>query len=98
MLRGEITMVKDPELKGEHFHGNNPDMKLDFEKPSKAEIDEMNYKKPITSFKDAIPEGKPSTEEMYMGITPEIGYASQTPNVDYADDARRAKNSDRNTL
>ena len=27
-------------------------MMLDFEKPSKAEIDEMNYKKPITSYKD----------------------------------------------
>ena len=38
--------------KGEHFHGNNPDMKLYFEKPDKAQIDEMNYKKPTTSFKD----------------------------------------------
>ena len=84
-------------LKGEHFHGNNPDMKLDFEKPSKAEIDEMSYKKPITSFKDAIPEGKPSTEEMYMGVSPEIGYENQTPNVNFVDDAPRAKNSDRNT-
>ena len=45
-------MVKDKELKGEHFHGNNPDMKLYFAKPDKAEIDEMNYKKPITSYKD----------------------------------------------
>ena len=38
-------------LKGEHFHTNNADMKLDFAKPSRAEIDEMNYKKPITSYK-----------------------------------------------
>ena len=40
------------ELKGEHFHTNNPDMMLKFDKPDKAEIDEMNYKKPITSYKD----------------------------------------------
>ena len=39
---------------GEHFHGNNPDMELDFAKPTKAEIDEMAYHKPITSFKEAI--------------------------------------------
>jgi len=91
-------MVKEL-LKGEHFHMNNPDMKLDFEKPSKAEIDEMNYKKPITSFKDAIPESKPSTSEMYMGVTPEIGYDHQTPNVKFVDDKKNyAKNSERNTL
>ena len=46
-------MVKDTELKGEHFHGNNPDMMLDFPKPTKAEIDEMSYRKPITSYKEA---------------------------------------------
>ena len=40
------------ELKGEHFHSNNPDMMLKFDKPDKAEIDEMCYKKPITSYKD----------------------------------------------
>ena len=45
-------MADDPEIKGEYFHTNNPDMMLDFEKPSKAEIDEMNYKKPITSYKE----------------------------------------------
>ena len=45
-------MTDDPELKGEHFDKNNPDMMLDFEKPDKAEIDEMNYKKPITTYKD----------------------------------------------
>ena len=77
---------------GEHFHGNNPDMELDFAKPTKAEIDEMAYHKPITSFKEAIPASKPSTEEMYMG-----GYENQTPNVNFADDAPRVKNSERNT-
>jgi hypothetical protein len=40
---------------GEHFHSNNADMKLDFAKPSKAEIDEMNYKKPITSY-ESLPD------------------------------------------
>ena len=44
-------MAKDTELKGEHFHQNNADMMLDFAKPSRAEIDEMEYKKPITSYK-----------------------------------------------
>ena len=39
------------ELKGEHFHSNIADMELDFAKPSRAEIDEMEYKKPITSYK-----------------------------------------------
>lgn len=43
--------IYDTIEKGEHFHTNNADMKLDFAKPSRAEIDEMNYKKPITSFK-----------------------------------------------
>tara|TARA_R100000742_G_C4242454_1_gene61924 strand:- start:151 stop:435 length:285 start_codon:yes stop_codon:yes gene_type:complete len=64
--------------KGEHFHGNNPDMKLNFEKPDKAQIDEMNYKKPITSFK-GIEANKPDTSEMYLG-----GMAP-TLNVDYVD-------------
>ncbi len=40
------------ELKGEHFHSNNPDMMLKFDKPDKAQIDEMSYKKPITSLKE----------------------------------------------
>tara|TARA_R100000664_G_scaffold28932_1_gene40457 strand:- start:676 stop:966 length:291 start_codon:yes stop_codon:yes gene_type:complete len=39
-------------FRGEHFHKNNPDMMLKFDKPDKAEIDEMSYRKPITSFKD----------------------------------------------
>ena len=42
----------DPELKGEHFSKNNPDMMLDFEKPSYEEIQEMAAKKPTTSLKD----------------------------------------------
>ena len=45
------------ELKGEHFHKNNPDMMLKFDKPDKAEIDEMTYKKPITSYKE-LPQKK----------------------------------------
>ena len=40
-------MVKDPELKGEHFHGNNPDMKLDFAKPDEADIAAMEAKESI---------------------------------------------------
>ena len=42
----------DPELKGEHFSKNNPDMKLDFEKPSYDEIQAMAAHKPTTSMKD----------------------------------------------
>tara|TARA_R100001082_G_C4275468_1_gene121604 strand:- start:79 stop:381 length:303 start_codon:yes stop_codon:yes gene_type:complete len=90
-------MVKDI-LKGEHFHGNNPDMKLDFAKPSKAEIDEMNYKKPITSFKEAIPASKPSTEESYMGVRPDLGYVNQTPNVNFVDDKKNYAKNDRPAL
>ena len=45
-------MAKDTELKGEHFSKNNPDMKLYFEKPTRAEIDEMGYCHPITSYKN----------------------------------------------
>jgi len=43
-------MVKDPELKGEHFHGNNPDMKLDFAKPDEAGIAAMEAKKSMKGF------------------------------------------------
>ena len=86
MLRGEITMViKDPELKGEHFHGNNPDMKLDFPKPDKAEIDEMSYKK--TEVADERP--------IYM----DGADVMSTPNADYvADNKNYAKGARRNTL
>jgi len=82
-------------LKGEHFHGNNPDMKLDFEKPDKAEIDEMSYHKPITSFKDVqkseVAEGKP----IYMDGSDVM----PTPNADYiADKKNYARGSERNTV
>ena len=43
-------MVKDPELKGEHFHGNNPDMKLDFAKPDEADIAAMEAKESMRGF------------------------------------------------
>ena len=47
-----MVLKGDPELKGEHFHGNNPDMKLDFAKPNEAEIAAMESSKgwgyPIT--------------------------------------------------
>jgi len=82
-------------LKGEHFHGNNPDMKLDFEKPDKAEIDEMSYHKPITSFKDVqkseVAEGKP----IYMDGSDVM----PTPNADYiADKKNYDRGSERNTV
>jgi hypothetical protein len=82
---------------GEHFHGNNPDMKLDFAKPDKSEIDAMAYHKPVTSIKDIDTSAKPSTEEGYMGVRPELGYVNQTPNVNFVDDAPKAKNSEYNT-
>ena len=78
---------------GEHFHGNNPDMKLEFAKPDKAEIDEMAYHKPITSYKEIDTAGKLSTEDSYMG-----GYENQTPNVNFADDAPKVKNSEYDSL
>ena len=83
---------------GEHFHGNNPDMELYFAKPTKAEIDEMAYHKPITSFKEAIPASKPSTEEMYMGALPNEGYENQTPNVNFVDDKKNYQKNDRPAL
>ena len=69
--------------KGEHFHGNNPDMELNFAKPDKAEIDEMNYKKPITSYKD----GKQKGFEYMDGSE-----VMRTPNSDFiADKGNYAK-------
>ena len=86
MLRGEITMVtKDPELTGEHFHGNNPDIKLDFEKPDNAEIAEMSYRKPTTSYKDV--KRNPASEDdrpIYM----DGADVMPTPNADYAADKK----------
>ena len=81
---------KEDLLKGEHFHGNNPDMKLDFPKPDKAEIDEMNYKKPITSYKDI----KNPKEMRYMDGTS----TPYTPNVDFVDDKKNYKSSNIQTL
>jgi len=81
-------MAKENLTKDEHFHENNADMKLYFEKPDDAEIDEMNYKKPITSYKDT-----PSKEFEYMdGRT-----VMDTPNSDFMDDAPRAPGSNKST-
>jgi len=88
-------MVKDPQLKGEHFHGNNPDMKLDFAKPDKAQIDEMNYKKPITSYKDVKKTETAEERPIYM----DGADVMSTPNTDYvADNKNYAKGARRNTL
>ena len=87
-------MVKDSQLKGEHFHGNNPDMKLDFAKPTKAEIDEMNYKKPITSYKDVKKTDPAGERPIYM----DGADVMPAPNSDYvADKKNYAKGSFRNT-
>ena len=40
----------DPELKGEHCAKNNPDMKLDFSKPSEDDIAAMEAKKSMRGF------------------------------------------------
>jgi hypothetical protein len=42
--------MADPELKGEHFHKNNPDMKLDFSTVSEADIAAMEAKKTVRGF------------------------------------------------
>jgi len=70
--------------KGEHFHGNNPDMKLDFPKPDKAEIDEMSYCKPITSYKDiknpkkmVYADGESTVDE----YTPNVNFAAGTKDL-----------------
>jgi|TARA_Y100000296_G_scaffold78869_1_gene102153 hypothetical protein len=76
---------KENLLKEEHFHGNNPDMKLDFSKPDRAEIDEMNYKKPITSYKDI----RNPKEMRYMDGTS----TPDTLNVDFIDDKSNYKSS-----
>ena len=39
-----------PELKGEHFAKNNPDMKLDFSTVSEADIAAMEAKKSVRGF------------------------------------------------
>ena len=56
-------------------------------KPTKEQIDKMNYKKPITSFKDVkkslAADGKP----MYMDGSDVM----PTPNVDFVDDPKTKK-------
>jgi hypothetical protein len=90
-------MVKDTELKGEHFHGNNPDMMLDFPKPTKAEIDEMSYRKPITSYKEA--EERMSEAAKGKPIYMDGSDVMSTPNADFVADKKNylpgsEKNSD----
>ena len=81
--------------KGEHFHGNNPDMKLFFAKPDKAEIDEMNYKKPITSFKDVKKSDKAEEKPIYMDGSDVMSH----PNSDFiADKSNYAPGSKSQTL
>ena len=90
---------KENLLKGEHFHGNNPDMKLEFPKPDRAEIDEMNYKNPITSYKDI----RNPKETRYMDGSSVMEPSQersdfQQGNVDFIDDKRNFKSSNINTL
>tara|TARA_R100001244_G_scaffold132169_1_gene107393 strand:- start:1474 stop:1746 length:273 start_codon:yes stop_codon:yes gene_type:complete len=77
-------MVKDTELKGEHFSGNNPDMKLYFEKPTHAEIDEMGYCKPITSYKNVEKPEVADEKPIYMDGSDVM----PTPNADFVDDKK----------
>ena len=90
-------MVKDTELKGEHFHGNNPDMMLDFPKPTKAEIDEMSFHKPITSYTNA--EREMSEAAKAKPIYMDGSDVMPTPNADFIADKKNylpgsEKNSD----
>tara|TARA_R110002012_G_scaffold310996_1_gene519904 strand:+ start:5697 stop:5996 length:300 start_codon:yes stop_codon:yes gene_type:complete len=64
-----MVLKKDPELKGEHFHGNNPDMKLDFSEVSEADISAMERSKgrgyPITK-NEAIDAPGNQKEQQFM--------------------------------
>tara|TARA_R100001244_G_scaffold126790_1_gene97215 strand:- start:187 stop:453 length:267 start_codon:yes stop_codon:yes gene_type:complete len=87
-------MAKDTELKGEHFSKNNPDMKLYFEKPTRAEIDEMGYCHPITSYKNVEKPEVADEKPIYMDGSDVM----PTPNADYmADKKNYAPGSFRNT-
>jgi len=64
-------------------------------KPTKEQIDKMNYKKPITSFKDVKKSPAAESKPMYM----DGADVMPTPNVDYADDKKNyAPGAKRNTL
>ena len=82
-------------LKGEHFSGNNPDMKLYFEKPDKAEIDMMNYNKPTTIYEE-IPKSEAAMEKpIYMDGKDVMSH----PNCDFiADKSNYAPGSKSQTL
>tara|TARA_R100001594_G_C3954296_1_gene243786 strand:- start:480 stop:746 length:267 start_codon:yes stop_codon:yes gene_type:complete len=88
-------MPKDAELKGEHFSKNNPDMMLEFAKPSKAEIDEMSFHRPTTSYKNV--EKNPTADErpIYMDGSDVMSH----PNTDWvADKKNYAPGAKKNTL
>tara|TARA_Y100001951_G_scaffold59230_1_gene47010 strand:- start:381 stop:623 length:243 start_codon:yes stop_codon:yes gene_type:complete len=76
------------EVKNIEFHKNNPDMMLYFEKPDREEIDEMNYCKPITSYKETDP--KPFE---YMDGSDEVA----SPNLDYTKEKNDPPGSFKNT-
>ncbi len=64
-------------------------------KPTKEQIDKMNYKKPITSFKDVETSPAAKGKPMYMDGSDVM----PTPNVDVADDkANYAPGAKRNVL
>jgi len=87
----------DTELKGEHFHKNNPDMKLDFPKPDKAEIDMMGHHQPITSYKEA--QQNMSEAAKAKPIYMDGSDVMSTPNADFIDDKKNYVAGDKkNTL
>ena len=64
-------------------------------KPTQEEINKMNYKKPITSFKDVKISDAALGKPMYM----DGADVMPTPNVDFVDDKNNyAKGAKRNTL
>ena len=64
-------------------------------KPTKEQIDKMNYKKPITSFKDVKKSLAADGSPMYM----DGSAVMPTPNVDFVDDKKNyAPGTKRNTL
>ena len=78
----------DPELKGEHFSKNNPDMMLDFEKPSYEEIQDMAAHKPITSMKD-IPGTMIPPFALDDGLGEIVDESSPMWNVKYLEEMKR---------
>ena len=64
-------------------------------KPTKEQIDKMNYKKPITSFKDVKKSDAALGKPIYMDGSDVM----PTPNVDFVDDkSNYAPGAKRNTF